>query len=129
MHKGTRVVTVPSFLLRKLYVKGSLCNTDMGVQFKLLNKLGAGYARRMLPLALDGVEVPLKRCFFSVDGKQFSFDAVSHTTPFTLELNKSTTITIKDMTLSKDPHTIGMKFEVPGLGLLQFDFTDAPSDE
>ena len=45
------MVTIPSFLLRRLYVKGSLLNTDKGVQFQLLNKMGTGYARRLLPLS------------------------------------------------------------------------------
>ena len=123
------MVTVPGFLLRRLYVRGSLRNTDDGVQFQLMNKLGAGFARRLLPLALDGREVPLKHCSFSIDGKQFPFDAVSAETPFILDLNKATTIHMKDLTLSREPHTIGMGFEVAGLGLLQFDFTDVPSDE
>lgn len=123
------MVTVPGFLLRRLYVRGSLRNTYHGVQFQLMNRLGAGFARRLLPLALDGQEVPMERCTFSIDGEQFPFDAVSAKTPFTLDLNKATTIHIKDLTLSQEPHTIGMGFEVAGLGTLQFDFTDVPSDE
>ena len=39
------MVTVPAFLLRRLYVKGSLRNSDEGVQFQLMNKLGTGYAK------------------------------------------------------------------------------------
>ncbi len=123
------MVTVPGFLLRRLYVKGSLRNTDDGVQFQLMNKLGTGYARKLLPLALDGQEVPLGDCFFSVDGKQFPFDAVSNETPFTLDLNRTTIITVKRVALSNGPHRIGMGFEVAGLGILQFDFTDVSSNE
>ena len=120
------MVTVPSFLLRRLYVKGSLRNTDQGIQFQLLNKLGTGYARRLLPLVLDGHEVDLERCFFSVDGHRLPFDSVSNATPFTLDLRKTTTITIEGASLSDEPHKIAMGFEVPGLGVLQFDFTDVP---
>ena len=123
------MVTVPSFLLRRLYVKGSLRNTDKGVQFQLMNKLGTGYARKLLPLALDGQELPMQHCSFAIDGKQFPFDAVSAKMPFTLELNKTTTITVEGVTLNNEPHRIGMGFEVPGLGILQFDFTDVPSNE
>ncbi len=122
------MVTIPGFLLRRLYVRGSLRNVDHGVQFQLLNRLGAGYARRLLPLALDGREVPLEQCSFTVDGQDFSFEVVSAETPFTLDLDKATTITISDASLTSEPHTIGMGFEVAGLGVLQFDFTDVPSD-
>ncbi len=123
------MVNVPGFLLRRLYVKGSLRNTNEGAEFELLNQLGAGYARSMLPLVLDGQEVPLEHCAFSVDGVQFSFQAVSDETPFTLDLNKTSTIKIKGIALSQGPHTIGLGFEVAGLGVLRFDFTDVPSNE
>ena len=123
------MLTVPSFLLRRLYVKGSLRNADRGVEFQLMNKLGAGYARRLLPLTLDGREVPMESCFFSVDGAEFPFYAVSNEVPFTLDLNRTTTITITGLTLSKETHRINMGFEVPGLGVLQFDFTDVPTDD
>ena len=122
------MVTVPGFLLRRLYVKGSLRNTGSGFGFTLMNKLGAGYARKLLPLTLDNQEVPLERCFFSLDGGQFSFDTVSNETPFMLDFNKATVITIEGAPLNSGPHRIGMGFEVAGLGTLRFDFTDVPSD-
>ena len=123
------MVTIPSFLLRRLYVRGSLRNADGGVQFQLLNKLGGGYARRMLPLTLDGRELPIENCYFSFDGTRYPFHAVSNEEPFTLELNKTTTITITGVTLSNETHRINMGFEVPGLGMLQFDFTDVPKND
>lgn len=123
------MVTVPSFLLRRLYVKGSLRNTEHGVQFELLNKLGAGYARKLLPLAVDGREVPMENCFFSTDGTQVPFDTVSDQNPFTLDLNSTTVVTINNISLTNEPHKIGMAFQVPGLGMLQFDFVDVPSHE
>ena len=123
------MVTVPSFLLRRLYVRGSLRNTAQGVQFQLMNKLGAGYARELLPLEVDGREVPREECTFSIDGRRLGFDAVSEKTPFTLELNKTTTISITGLALNHQPHRINMGFKVAGLGTLQFDFVDVPSDE
>ena len=122
------MVTVPAFLLRRLYVRGSLRNTDEGVQFQLENKLGAGYARKMLPLTLDDRSVPPHLCTFSVNGRQFAFSQVSNETPFTLDYKRTTTITISGESLSEGPHTIGMAFEVAGLGVLRFDFTDVPSN-
>ena len=122
------MVTVPAFLLRRLYVKGSLRNSDEGVQFQLMNKLGTGYAKRLLPLTLNGEDVPLEQSYYSVDGKECSFDSVSDSDPLTLDLNRSTTITIRGLKLSKVPQTIGFRFEVPGLGMLEFDFTDVPYD-
>ena len=122
------MVTVPSFLLRRLYVKGSLRKAAEGVQFQLSNKLGSGYAKRLFPLVVDGNEVPIKDCFFSLDGNEVPFSDVSQKVPFTLAINKSTTIIIKNFSVDAGPHTMTMGFEVAGLGALQFDFTDVTVD-
>ena len=122
------MVTVPSFLLRRLYVKGSLRKVAEGVQFQLSNKLGSGYAKRLSPLLVDGNKVPIEDCFFYLDGNEVPFSDVSPKVPFTLAINRSTTIIIKNFPLGSGPHTITMGFEVAGLGALRFDFTDVPAD-
>ena len=118
------MVTIPSFILRRLYVKGSLRNTEGGMEFQILNKLGAGQARRLLPLTLDGDEIPLENCEFNLEGEKVPFAEVSKERPFTMALNKLTTITANGVTLTEGSHTVGMAFEVGGLGVLKFDFFD-----
>ena len=86
------MLSVPSFLLRKLYVKGSLQNTPKGISFRLRNSLGSGYAEQMSPLTLDGREIPLEDTFFFVDSEPRSFDTVSKANPFCLLLNQDTVI-------------------------------------
>ena len=115
---------VPAFLLKRLYVKGSLRPTKDGFEFELRNKLGSGYARRLLPLTLDGTELDMAASTFEVDGKKVTFTAVSEQTPFTLAMNKTTTIAYFGAPLTEGPHTIGMRFEVAGLGEMTFDFSD-----
>ena len=109
-------------------MKGSLQSTEMGMRFKILNKLGAGYTRRLLPLTLDGQEIPLNDCSFWVDGTRIPFASISREEPFTIALNKETTIAAEGVTLTEQPYKIGMAFEVAGLGVLRFDFTDTPSN-
>ena len=116
---------VPSFLLRRLYVKGSLKATADGFEFQLRNRLGSGYARRLLPLSLDGADLDMAATTFEPDGRQVTFDVVSNETPFTLAMNKITTIAFRGAPLTDGAHKIGMRFEVAGLGELGFDFTDA----
>ena len=119
---------VPGFLLRRLYVKGSLENVNDGFRFQIKNQLGSGYAKAIHPLAVDGKEVPLESSYFSVDGKEFSFAAVGDDQPFTLAMNKATSISVHGETLTPEPHTITMSFDVAGLGTLSFDFKDVPTD-
>ena len=120
------MLSVPSFLLRKLYVKDSLQNTSKGISFRLRNSLGSGYAEQMSPLTLDGREIPLEDTFFFVDSEPRSFDTVSKANPFCLLLNQDTVITVENVSLSPEPHKVGMGFKVPGLGMLRFDFIDQP---
>ena len=118
------MVSVPNFILRRLYVKGSLRNTDTGFEFQLLNKLGSGQARRLLPLTVDGKSLPLDSCAFNIEGEVVSFNEVSAEKPFAMALNKITVITANGTTLADGSHTIGMAFEVAGFGVLKFDFVD-----
>jgi hypothetical protein len=118
---------IPGFLLRRLYVKGSLKGTRDGFEFQLRNRLGSGYAQRLLPLTLDGQELDMTVTTFEVDGARLSFAQVSKVTPFTLAMNKITTIRVQGILMDSSPHNVGMRFEVAGLGELGFDFTDIPA--
>ena len=118
------MVTVPGFLLRRLYVKGSLQNTEEGVSFQLKNSLGSGYAKGMMPVALDGVEYPMDETFFSLEGSETVFSSVSDENRFTIAMNKTITIVVKGAQLDTGPHRIALGFIVPGLGKLGFDVKD-----
>ena len=61
---------------------------------------------------------------FSANGATVPFSEVSPDVPFTLAMNRTTTIAASGVTLAPGAHTIGMAFEVQGLGVLRFDFTD-----
>jgi len=118
------MVTVPGFLLRRLYVKQSLRNTPRGFEFQLLNRLGSGYAHRLWPLTVDGVEVPLGKTSFLLEGQETPFDAVTKESTFMLASNKTITVRTEDVILEPGVHRVGMGFDVPGLGTLKFDFRD-----
>jgi hypothetical protein len=123
------MVTVPGFLLRRLYVKGSLRSAEEGFQFQLRNGLGSGYAHKLWPLKLDGQELPLESAFFLLDGERVQFGAVTKEKTFTLAMNKTIVILVEDVPLAPGPHKLEMAFDVPGLGTLRFDFADSAPDE
>jgi hypothetical protein len=120
------LITVPGFLLRRLYVRGSLRNTADGFAFQLRNTLGSGYANEMFPLTLDGRELALDRSTFSTEGggDPVAFSAVSAENPFTLQMNKTVTIAVAGETLPAGTCKVGMAFLVRGVGRLGFDFSD-----
>lgn len=123
------MVSVPSFLLRRLYVKDSLRNTADGFEFELRNRLGSGYALRVHPLTVDGVEMSAGASRFVLeDGAVVRFDEVSAENTLTLALNKSIWVRTSGAKLEPGARRIGMGFDVPGLGTMRFDFTDAARD-
>ncbi len=109
-------------------MKGSLRNTSEGFQFSLCNKLGAGYARGVLPISVNGQTADIDSCYFDAGDVRHGFAEVSRETPFSLALNKTTVITVHGQNLDVGQQTIGMGFEVPGLGTLKLDFTDVVAD-
>jgi hypothetical protein len=116
---------VPGFLLRRLYVKGSLRNEDGGFAFDLKNTLGSGYAERAMPLLLDGEEIPLHASSFELDGDSLRFDEVSPQRPMTLGMNRTVTGRVSGRTLAPGKHGLSIGFVVVGMGEMRFDVTDA----
>jgi len=115
---------VPAFLLRRLYVKGSLRNVDGGFAFDLMNKLGSGYADAVLPLTVDGAGVPKERAAFAVGDERTRFSEITPERPFTLAMDRTLTVEVEGLTLTGGPHTIGIGFVVTGVGEMRFDVTD-----
>src|SRR5262245_20140994 len=119
---------VPGFLLRRLYVKGSLRNIDGGYELDLKNSLGSGYAEQVLPLTLDGAGVPLEAAGFIVDGEAIRFDAVTAEKTITLAMGRVVTIRVEGDPIPAGKHKIGIGFVVTGMGKMQFDVTDAVAE-
>ncbi len=122
------MVTVPGFLLRRLYVKQSLANTEDGFQFELMNRLGSGYSHKVHPLTVDGAEIPIDSAEFDLEGTVIRFDDVTQENTLTLAMNKAIIVRVTGTRLEPGAHKIGMGFDAPGLGTLSFDFTDAVAD-
>ena len=123
------MVTVPAFLLRKLYVKQSLKNTPDGFEFRLMNQLGSGYSHGVHPISVDDVELPIAGAEFDLDGDAIAFSDVSPDRTLALPLNKTIVVKVQGTRLEPGPRKIGMGFDVPGLGSLKFDFTDVVEDD
>ena len=115
---------VPEFLLRRLYVKGSLRNTHNGFAFDLRNSLGAGYAERVLPLSVDGDGIALEAARFVVDGMVTPFAEISSDAPFTLAMDGLVSVEVEGRALPDGKHRIGVGFIVTGMGEMRFEVTD-----
>ena len=120
---------VPGFLLRRLYVRGSLRRTENGFQLDLKNTLGSGYARRLLPLQVNGETLPLETCFFEVDGERHAFADVTPESPFSLALNRTSVLGGEGVSVPEGLVEVTIGFEVQGLGDLSFSVKDTPAGD
>ena len=73
----------------------------------------------MLPITVDGDEVELSDAAFVLDGVVTPFDSISRDSTYTLSMNKTIIVRVEGSALPPGAHTIGMGFEVPGLGALK----------
>lgn len=115
---------VPSFLLKRLYVAGSLRNTEDGWTFTIRNSIASGEANGLEPLVVDGRPLPAERCFFHLEAAPVPFTAVSADRPFGLEEGTDIVISARDEQLPAGRHTVLMAFDVPPFGRLSLNFSD-----
>ena len=116
---------IPTFLLKKLYIKGSFKNTPTGFELKLQNALAPGTLLGFSPLEIDGHPVPLERVFFSVnDAPPRRADEVTLTAPVAFPLNSTVTIRVEDQPLSRQAHRLTLEINTREAGMLKIDAED-----
>ncbi len=115
---------IPVFLLRKLYLKGSLKNSDNGFTFKLKNTLAAGTAVAINYLKVDDVEYPLTAVTInSVDGTVKASE-VTESRAFPIKVGVEITMSVEGKPLEKGTHKLEISLQTKEAGKLSFDVTD-----
>ena len=117
---------IPTFLLKKLYVKGSFRNTPTGFQLSLRNTLAPGTLIGVGAIQIDGRDIPHEKIFISVDdsapgrASDVSFDA-----PRAFPLNVTVTFRVEDRPLAPGPHRINISVNTREAGELKVDAEDS----
>lgn len=115
---------VPEFLLRALYVKGSLTNNDGGFEFQMKNDLGPARIIGARLLQLDRKPVPLEKCLFIHGGNRASFADVSPQNSVLMRKGEAITVQVSDVSLQRGRHTLGIHVEVKDMGTVSFTVND-----
>jgi len=85
---------IPAFVLRKLYVKGSLRAIPGGVRFTLKNSLATASLIGLKSLQVDGLDVPAERVQLSLDGQGMDLGHVTSEKPFVFPRNADADIEV-----------------------------------
>jgi len=116
---------IPAFLLRKLYIKGSLENVEGGFSLKLKNSLSPGTTTAVAPIKVDGTEYPLDALTIrSVDG-EVNGSEISEDNTFPIKVGVEIELFVKGDQLAEGEHKIDLALTTKEAGTLAFDVTDA----
>jgi hypothetical protein len=125
IHGGTNKLQIPAFLLRKLYIKGSLENVDDGFKFKIKNSLSPGTATEMDPIKVDDTEYPLENTVVTSEDVEVKGSEVSADNPIPIKVGVELVIMVKGEQLEEGEHKIDIGLQTKEAGKLAFDVKDA----
>jgi len=114
---------VPAFMLKKLYLKGSLKNTQEGFQFQIRNTLAPGTITAIQPLVVDGTAYPLEDTII-VGKDTIAAKEVKKERPVTFPINSTVTMVVKGAQLAPGEHTIVIGVMTKEAGELKWDVID-----
>ncbi len=121
------MTAVPTFLLKKLYVKGSLRNTPEGCEFRVKNLVGSGTVVRFYPLEIDGKAYPPEHLWVHLpDGPSLRGDEIA-AAPLSLPAGVAVTLRLPGVSLQPGEHTLRLQFHTAELGVLDFQVRDTLS--
>ncbi len=116
---------VPSFLLKKLYLKGSFKNTANGFQLSLNNILAPGTILGISPLQIDGRNVPLDQIQIIVNNESpIRASDITLNSPRTFPINATATFNVQDQPLTPGPHRLTVQINTKEVGELKIDAED-----
>lgn len=117
--------SVPAFLLKKLYVKGSLKNTATGFQFSIQNTLAPGTIVDLGSLQVDSIAYqPEQVRVILPDGRNVSATEVSAQSPMRFAVGDKVTIQVEGTPLSAGVHKLTLSPKTKEAGVLEIPAED-----
>lgn len=117
--------SVPVFLLKKLYVKGSLKNTATGFELAIQNTLASGTIAGLIPLKVDNTEYPLEQTKIILpDGSTVSAADVSAAAPLRFAIGDRVIIQVGGNPLPAGLHKLVISPKTKEAGILEIPAED-----
>ena len=115
---------IPEFMLKALYVKGSLTKEDDGFVFQMKNDLGPARIIGARPLQLDRKPIPLEQCRFVHDQEEATFADVDADNSVLMHKGEAITVRVQGQRLRSGRRALGINVIVKDLGDVSFTVTD-----
>jgi len=119
------VAIIPGFLLKRLYLRGSLRNTAAGCALDLRNVVDSGTVTRFSELQIDGRSYGPDRLRLLLEGETpMEAAAVTPETPLSLPAGVNVTLLVPGVTLEPGAHRLRLRFVTSEVGELAFAVED-----
>lgn len=116
---------IPSFLARKLYVKGSLRNTSHGFQWEMRNLFASATLSEVVSLEMDGRACPLERVVLHPPGGvAVRATEVSRDSPLRFDLGAEVTVEVEGDPLPVGAHKIVLGLRTKETGEIELSLED-----
>src|SRR4051794_25712321 len=97
---------IPKFLLKKVYVSGSLRETSEGIAFDLFNSIGPGILTRLNKIRINDLEFSPQQILLKIGDKIFEGHEITENNPAIFFHNQKSTCILLGATLVAGFHTI-----------------------
>jgi len=118
------VPELPAGMLRRLYQKGSLRNTEDGFEFALLNTLAPGTVIGLGPIEVDGQMFPPEQITVVVGRSERAAHRVSAQGPLAFPVNGRILLRVTGEPLAPGRHTLVINAQLKEVGPLQIQVED-----
>jgi hydroxymethylglutaryl-CoA reductase (NADPH) len=123
-------VEIPSMILQKLYLTGSLSNVKDGVHFCLTNPLGNATLTGISKVEISGTEMPLDKVIATVEGQPVKASQVDKDNPIQFLLGQTVDIHVQADALEKGKeHRLNFTFQTEPFGPLNFEVKDTITEK
>ncbi len=122
---------IPSILLKQLYTRGSLTNTETGISFALKNRLKDAHLNELQGIKINGIPVGLANIELEIaDNQTMSVADANNHGQMAFPLRSSIRVQVNGLEpLPRDrKHTISIQFKVAPFGDLKLEVEDVVSE-
>jgi len=117
---------IPSFLARKLYLKGSLRNSVHGFRWEMRNIYAPTTLWEVVSLEIDGRACPLERVILHPpDGVAIRATEVSRHSPLRFDLGAEVTVQVEGNRLPVGAHKIVLRLRTKEIEEIEFSLEDS----
>lgn len=114
----------PPFVLAKIYVQGSLKNTEKGFEFNLKNVVDSGTLVEFGPVTVDGTAYAAAAVTLVTGSSERGGDQVTRQNPMSVYVGSAFTVRVNGVALAAGEHAIKVSVLTREIGRLDFEVKD-----